>query len=53
MFMGLCACAEGICLFTGKDFLMFMGSTKRRDYNLDKGFPGGKSGYSLWMPPAA
>ena len=38
MFMGALCLAEGICLFTGKDFLMFMGSTKKEDYNLDKVF---------------
>ena len=36
--MGALCLAEGICLFTGKDFLMFMGSTKKEDYNLDKVF---------------
>ena len=52
MFMGALCLAEGICLFTGKDFLMFMGSTKKEDYNLDRCFRW-KSGYSLWMLHAA
>lgn len=38
MFMGALCLAEGIALFTGKDFLMFVGSTKKEDYDLDKVF---------------
>ena len=38
MFMGGLCLAEGIGLFTGKDFLMFVGSTKKEDYDLDKVF---------------
>lgn len=36
MFMGALCLAEGIDLFTGNDFLMFVGSTRKDDYNLDK-----------------
>ena len=36
--MGALCLAEGIALFTGKDFLMFVGSTKKEDYDLDKVF---------------
>ena len=38
MFMGALCLAEGICLFTGKDFLMFYGLHQKEDYNLDKVF---------------
>ena len=36
IFMGALCLAEGIDLFTGNDFLMFVGSTKKEDYDLDK-----------------
>lgn len=32
---GVCL-AEGIDLFTGDDFLMFVGSSNKKDYDLDK-----------------
>ena len=38
MFMGALCLAEGVCLFTGKDFLMFVGSTRKEDYDLEKVF---------------
>ncbi|MCD7991421.1 MAG: hypothetical protein LUK37_06395 [Clostridia bacterium] len=38
MFMGALCLAEGIDLFTGNDFLMFVGSTKKEDYDLKKVF---------------
>ena len=34
--LGLLCLAEGIGLFTGKDFLIFVGSTKKEDYNLEQ-----------------
>lgn len=36
MFMGALCLAEGIDLFTGNDFLMFVGSTRKDDYDLKK-----------------
>lgn len=36
MFMGALCLAEGIDLFTENDFLMFVGSTKKDDYDLKK-----------------
>ena len=36
MFMGALCLAEGVCLFAGKDFLMFVGSTRKDDYDLEK-----------------
>ena len=38
MFMGALCLAEGIDLFTGNDFLMFVGSAKKEDYDLKKVF---------------
>ncbi|WP_138309779.1 MULTISPECIES: hypothetical protein [unclassified Clostridium] len=38
MFMGALCLAEGVCLFAGKDFLMFVGSTRKEDYDLEKVF---------------
>ena len=38
MFMGALCLAEGVCLFAGKDFLMFVGSTRKEDYDLEKMF---------------
>ena len=38
MFMGALCLAEGIDLFTGNDFLMFVGSTKKEDFDLKKVF---------------
>lgn len=36
MLTGILCLAEGIDLFAGKDFLMFLGSARKNDYDLKK-----------------